>query len=857
MHHLTFSGGAIDIIMYKFFMKGLDIMSLLPQPTKGKFLKIEHFPTTFQALIFRLWEMVPASKLAEVLMTTEKNVLNAAFDMGLSTQKNLEQWSTRGYISILKAVWNLLPYEQILTLLDWDEDRLSFCLREDDFLEGKLGEKCDCSTVLYRALAEKEIIRTAKIKETVEKYLSPLDIFDVAKPFDFFTNHYKPIVSTVINKVKPDSSWCIECDINEVNDFITDFKSFAKKFGIEFKDKSDKKISIRMDIRTDDEEYHEVDITENEIKINAGSPLGVLRALYLIEDLAESSGSFTFVPKSYKRRTKLKTRFIYSFCGLYADVLDKPTEISFPDELLEGYARRGINGVWIQGVLYKLAPYPFDEKQSEGWEIRLENLNKLIKRAGRYGIKIYMYINEPRPLPISFFDNHPEWKGASLKDGYACLCSSHPVTHKYLKESIQTICKSVPLLGGFLNITQTENRVTCHSNGAINTPDDKACPVCKSISPSYVTSNIIKTMTDAVFEVNPSIKYFYFAWSLSHSIGEEEAKKVIESLPKNAILLQVSETEIPFEIGGVKDEILDYSLSIVGPGDVAKKQWNIAKENGIETAAKVQINNSWECSSAPFLPVYDNVVQHMKNLSEVGVEHIMLTWTLGGYISDNIKMASAYFFENKNSETDAYDDMLIQTYGEYALKVKEAVHHFCKGFSEYPFNWLHIYNGPSNAGTASLLYPEPTNMTATMTCFPYDDLWGTWRGKPANNPGGDEYLYPPEVLESQYRLLCIEWEKGLEIIKDMPECEFKDMAYYGYTLFKSSHNQIKYYLERDGGKDKTIMNEIVKSEKGLAILAYKIMLRNSAVGFEAANHYYVTRTNLKEKIVQCEYLLTL
>ena len=80
----------------------------------------------------------------------------------------------------------------------------------------------------------------------------------------------------------------------------------------------------------------------------------------------------------------------------------------------------------------------------------------------------------------------------------------------------------------------------------------------------------------------------------------------------------------------------------------------IAKENGLETAAKVQINNSWENSSAPFIPVYDNVVQHMKNLTEVGVDHIMLTWTLGGYISDSIKMASAYFFEDENSDKQNY-----------------------------------------------------------------------------------------------------------------------------------------------------------------------------------------------------------
>ena len=89
----------------------------------------------------------------------------------------------------------------------------------------------------------------------------------------------------------------------------------------------------------------------------------------------------------------------------------------------------------------------------------------------------------------------------------------------------------------------------------------------------------------------------------------------------------------------------------------------------------------------------------------------------------------------------------------------------------------------------------------------------------------------------------------------MPECEFKDMAVYTYTLFKASLNQIRFYMERDGSGDTRKLKEIIKSEKELALTAYEIMLRNSAVGYEASNHYYVTRSMLAEKVVQCNYLI--
>ena len=80
------------------------------------------------------------------------------------------------------------------------------------------------------------------------------------------------------------------------------------------------------------------------------------------------------------------------------------------------------------------------------------------------------------------------------------------------------------------------------------------------------------------------------------------------------------------------------------------------------------------------------------------------------------------------------------------------------------------------------------------------------------------------------------------------------MAVYGYTLFKASLNQITYYILREKG-DTEAMQEIVKSEKELALTAYEIMLRNSSVGYEAANHYYVSRSTLREKVVQCDVLL--
>jgi len=829
---------------------------MLPKIQSGQTLEIPHFPTKFQALIFRLWEHVPAERLAQVLQTDTETIEKLARDMGLGEQKWLEQWMTRGYISILRHAWNILPYSQLCQLLDWSEERLDFILKEDDFLDVKLAGwkriRTDCEEVYYRPLTEAEQARTAQIKASLEASVLPIDASNAEPPFSFFANRYAPITEKKNREITVDSTWSIKVLCDGVSEFVEDFVSETQTvYGVSFQKESDKYIEINMNVETDDEEYHEIEITDSKISVRAGAPVGIMRGLYFLLDLANGAGALSFDKKTYKRKTKIKTRFIYSFCGLYGDVLDKDSCLSFPDELLKGYARLGINGVWIQGVFYKIAPYPFAPEKCEGWEKRLENLDAITRRCARYGIKVYMYINEPRCMDADFFKAHPELQGTRHPNGQSCLCSSHPETHQYLKDTLQTICRRAPLLGGFLNITQSENAVLCYSRGidaakrteSGELPED-FCPVCGEKTGAEVTAAILKTMADAVAEVNDKIKFFAYSWGWQLHF-KEQMPELVAALPKNVILLHVSETGIEFERGGISNMVQDYSLSIVGPGEEAKATWKMARDYGLEVGAKIQANNSWECSTAPFLPVYENVAQHMQNLIDEEIEHVMLSWTLGGYISDNIKIASAYFFEDTENIGQPYEAMLQNAYGEYAETVKEAVHHFCKGFAEYPFDIMHIYDGPSNSGVANLLYPEPTGIRPTMTCYPYDDV-EDWCGG----------VYTPEILEAQYDKLCAEWEKGLDLLQNMPVCEFKDMAFYGYTLFKGALNQIRYYRLRDENPDKAKMDALVRSEKELALMAYEIMLRNSAVGYEAANHYYVTRTSFVEKVVNCDYLLT-
>ena len=135
-------------------------------PALGKnAIELKHFPTRHQAFIFRAYEYFSASKIAEILRTDEENVKKAAYDMGLPEYERRELWFKRGYITVIRRMWHILPYDQLLELLETDEGSFAKLLRDDDFLDVKLKEKPYCQRVEWRELTEEEKQRTKKIKE--------------------------------------------------------------------------------------------------------------------------------------------------------------------------------------------------------------------------------------------------------------------------------------------------------------------------------------------------------------------------------------------------------------------------------------------------------------------------------------------------------------------------------------------------------------------------------------------------------------------------------------------------------------------------------------------------------------------
>lgn len=560
---------------------------------------------------------------------------------------------------------------------------------------------------------------------------------------------------------------------------------------------------------------------------------------------------FDFVKKYYEKDSAPITvsdidgdlRLIYSYFALYGDPLIEDDCDPFPDRLLREYAEYGINGLWMQGVLYQLTPYPFAPELSKGYEKRLENLRKIVKKAKKYGIGIYLYINEPRNMSEEFFEKHPHLKGHTRNPETKrySLCTSTPEVQEYLENALYTLFHEVEDLGGILTITASENQTNCYSHA---TEDNCNCPRCKDRKAYEVISEVNNTIARGVHRASPKARVIAWDWAWPR----EQIGDIIERLDKSIIFQKTSESEMEIVKGGISNRIQDYSISNPGPSELSKTCWKKAQEEGLECSAKVQFNCSWEMSALPFIPAFDLVAEHARNLKNEGIKHIMLSWTLGGSPSPNIRLVNDVFEKGWSVE-----DFVRSMYGASEWEtVMRAQREFSKGFREFPFHIGVLYDAPQNSGPKSQFFTEKTGWNATMVCYPYDDL-KTWRVN-----------YPEDVFENQFRLVCEGNKLALDIMEsykgDKSErfVETYNCMKGCYVHFLTTYNLIRFTRRRNEkeiptAEDIEFFNEVFNSEEENVKETVKLLCADSRLGFEATNHYSFTRRDLFEKLININW----
>jgi hypothetical protein len=741
---------------------------VLPTGGARPAIPLKHFPDRLHAFVWRNWELISLERMAEVLGTTPENVREIGLAMGLPPHvRPPAAYLQRGYITIIRRNWHLLPYEQLLTLLGWDAQKLAFTLREDDFLWIKLGSlKPACAPIRYVEPNEATEKRCAEIRETVSSHFGEALAAPSKPRFEFFT------------------------------ETLTD-----------------------------------VEVVERR-----------------------------------NRNGEESVRFLYSYAGLFGDPLLHPELDPYPDVLLRRLSESGVNGVWLHVVLSQLAPSDALGRPTDNHEVRLANLAKMAERAARYGVSIYLYMNEPRAVLASLLEDREELRGVRQGD-YAVLCTSAPQVRQWITGSLRHVFESVPNLGGVFTITASENLTNCYSHNR----SAAGCPRCSKRSGPDVIAEVNAAIAAGVRAGSPKAKVIVWDWGWPDGTGAgwgspDWASRIIELLPDDVYLMCVSEWGKPIARGGVAGAVGEYSISAVGPGPRAQRHWALARQRGLKTLAKVQVNCTWELSAVPYLPVMNLVAQHCRNLSQAGVNGLMLSWTVGGYPSPNLELVRRFQQKPAPTVEQALMEVAGARYGAgVASEMMAGWARFSEAFSEFPFDGSYVYRGPSQVGPANLLYLEPTGYPSTMVGFPYDDVDG-WRG-----------IYPAEVLAGQFEKVASGWQKGLatwkETIGGIEGPRERANAHNDLVVaeaaglhFDSVANQIRFILARNAVRSGSLPQ--VEADAAVATMRTKALAemqnaerlfaltrQDPRIGFEASNHYYYLPLDLVEKVVNCEHIL--
>ncbi|MFN3648841.1 MAG: hypothetical protein ACK47B_04595 [Armatimonadota bacterium] len=720
-----------------------------------------HFPSRLHAFVWRNWQLVPAERMGRVVGATAAQIRELGRELGLSGPPRITaDQQRRSYISVIKRNWHLLPYEQLLQLLDWDAEELAFTLREDDFLYVKLGSrKPRCETLRYAAPDPETRRRAAEVARVVREQFGE-GAGTIREPlFQFVTELSRP--------------------------------------------------------------------PEKRERVEAGA-----------------SG---FSP-----------RYCYSYFALYGDPLLEREADPFPDGYLARLADAGVGGVWLQGLLQKLAPFPWEPTRSARWEERLQGLKRLAARAKRHDLGLYLYLNEPRALPLSWFETRPHLKGV-VEGDYATLCTSVPEVRAYLTGAVERICRTVPELAGLFTISGSENLTHCWSHGR-----GTECPRCGPRGAAVVTAEANALIQEGIDRARSKTRLLVWDWGWADDWAEE----AIRRLPKQSMLMSVSEWSIPIRRGGVESVVGEYSISTVGPGPRATRHWQAARAAGLGTMAKIQAGNTWELSAVPYIPAVENVAQHAANLRGSGVRGLMLGWTLGGYPSPNLEVVSELGRHQELTPEGAIARVAERRFGPAAAPhVVRAWRAWSAAFREFPYHIGVVYNAPLQTGPANPLWAERTGYGATMVGFPYDDL-ASWRS-----------VFPPDVFIGQLERVADGFDAGLRDLRAQTEAlggkasreqrrelaREQDVAEAAAIHFRSVANQARFVRDRDAlaaerepARVAALCDQLettLRSEIALAKRLYQIQQRDSRIGFEATNHYYYVPADLVEKVVNCQALL--
>ncbi|MBP3591922.1 MAG: hypothetical protein J6K14_05505 [Clostridia bacterium] len=556
-------------------------------------------------------------------------------------------------------------------------------------------------------------------------------------------------------------------------------------------------------------ESFRIRVSESGVTVTAEETEGVRRALvYLEEEMTKNEGPFLPLG-TVERRPYIKTRMTRGFFSptnrapKFGDELLDEVDY-YPEAYLNRLAHNGTNGLWIYTSFRALIDMPIFSQNKEEVARRIAKLSRVVERCKRYGVKVFIFAIEPHGITDEEAATHPELLGGKRSNGRHPICLRQEASREYVIGAVEKLFRTVPDLGGYISITAGERTTTCPSVASY-----VHCPRCQKFSRGENLAYCVDTIKEGIRRAGTGAAFI--SWTYSHRYWEErDVREYAQKCPLDVVMMQ------NFEDGGINMQLgkprvaWDYWLSYVGPCDTYIATAEEAKKRGCEMWAKMQVCNSHELATVPYIPAPGILYDKYKIARELGTTGIMECWYFGNYPSLMSRASGALsFLDTFESKEKFLLEYAARLYGEScAAGVVAAWNAFEAGYKNYPTNVMFNYYGPMHDGVVWKLQLLPKNNPLSRTWLLPDV------------PDGDrigECLFRGHTLDEAITLatrISANFQKGLSFLPLPEDNELSTLAGALGILFSSGLNILKFYRLRAAlGKGEGNASEILAEMK--------------------------------------------
>lgn len=500
----------------------------------------------------------------------------------------------------------------------------------------------------------------------------------------------------------------------------------------------------------------------------------------------------------------------------------------YTDSELAGIAKSGFNAIWVHGLLRNIVKSEIFPEFGKYSSRHRKNMNELIERAAKYGVKVFIYMQPPRAIweGDAFWEKHGDVAGCIEESPdhdeniikLRSLCTSTDKVKKYLKASTAELAKKLPGLGGVILITASEypshcwarRGKICDAMGHYHDFNPTTCPRCSKRKPGDIVKEVIKNVRDGIKSVDKSMEIVAWNWSWN-AYEKDPSPEIIKNLPKDVIYMADFERGSKKKILGKDRPIDEYSLSFSGPSERFSKSTQCAKKAGLRIMTKLQFGTTHELASVPNIPLIANIFDKANYVRSNKISGFMGCWNFGNMLTANTA-AFNYFlagaqYKSKKAALEAFALEYLPKCDE--KKAAAAWLSFSKAMDNYPFSIPFLYASPINYTLAFPIKPEQSDDVPCGRSWLMDKV----RGDSLESSLGPYTL--DEVVKGLEKL-SKEWKKGLEIFKEAIESsrskhakEELNTATVCYHVFRSAWNTYRAWrLTR--AWDKLKMKEFAK-----------------------------------------------